>query len=211
MNAESCTTIYLIDDDDAFRRSLIFLLESVGWTVRDYDSAQAFLDAHAAPPDDLGCLLLDIRMPMISGMHLQQRFKAQGWQIPIIFITGHGDIELAVQAMKAGASDFLEKPFRDQALLDAVALAVQRGAQQRREQARREQAIAVLETLSPREAEVARLLARGHANKRAAQMLGISEKTIHIHRQRIMEKTACANPTELARLLLLAEPELLDC
>lgn len=210
MNAESCTTIYLIDDDDAFRRSLIFLLESVGWPVRDYDSAQAFLDAHVSVPDDLGCLLLDIRMPMISGMHLQQRLNAQGWHIPIVFITGHGDVELAVQAMKAGASDFLEKPFRDQALLDAVALAVQRGAQQRRDAQRRGHAIAMLEGLSPREAEVARLLARGHANKNVAQKLGISEKTVHIHRQRVMEKTACANATELARLLLLAEPELLD-
>lgn len=202
--------LHVVDDDAAFRRSLLFLLESMGWEVTGHASGPEFLAACPEPDERIGCLLLDIRMPMISGMHLQQRLNAQGWHIPIVFITGHGDVELAVQAMKAGASDFLEKPFRDQALLDAVALAVQRGVQQRRDTERRRHAIAMLEGLSPREAEVARLLARGRANKNVAQTLGISEKTVHIHRQRVMEKTACANATELARLLLLAEPELLD-
>lgn len=210
MIAEQQPVIYLVDDDHAFRKSLIFLLESVGWAVCDYDSAQAFLDQNPTPPSNLGCLLLDIRMPMISGLHLQQQLNAQNWNIPIIFITGHGDVELAVQAMKAGASDFLEKPFRDQTLLDAVTQAIQQGTQQRRDADRRQGAIDTLSSLSPREAEVAELLVQGYQNRRVAQELGISEKTVHIHRQRVMEKTTCTNAAELTRLFLLAKPETLD-
>ena len=204
------STIYLIDDDDAFRRSLVFLLESVGWNVRDFNSAITFMEEHEDVPVDLGCLVLDIRMPVMSGLHLQQRLHSRGWSIPIVFITGHGDVELAVQAMKSGACDFLEKPFRDQALLDAVENAVRQGCHLRRTSERRAAAQEALSHLSQREYEVARLLALGQPNKLVARSLGISEKTVHVHRQRIMDKASVSSAAELAHLMLLTDPDLLD-
>lgn len=205
MNIPQDLTIHLVDDEAAFRRSVAFLLDSVGWRVVEYGSAEAFLAAHegqAAPPPDMGCLLLDIRMPAMSGLALQQRLNTMGWACAIVFMTGHGDVELAVQAMKAGAVDFLEKPFRDQALLDAVDQAVQQTRQRRQRHGHRQQAQALLDRLSPREHEVARLLALGHPNKVVGRMLGISEKTVHVHRQRVMEKTEVASAAELARLMI---------
>ena len=202
--------IHVVDDDAAFRRSLVFLLESVGWRVQVYAAAEAFLAAHERPPADLGCLVLDIRMPTMSGLELQQALHARGWQPPIVFITGHGDVELAVQAMKHGASDFLQKPFRDQALLDAVAAAVRRCAEDRARNAQREAALALLDRLSPREREVARLVARGLPNKVVARELDISEKTVHVHRQHVMEKTEVGSAAELARLMLRADSAALD-
>jgi len=202
--------IHVVDDDAAFRRSLVFLLESVGWRVQVYAAAEAFLAAHERPPADLGCLVLDIRMPTMSGLELQQALHARGWQPPIVFITGHGDVELAVQAMKHGASDFLQKPFRDQALLDAVAAAVRRCAEDRARNAQRDAALALLDRLSPREREVARLVARGLPNKVVARELDISEKTVHVHRQHVMEKTEVGSAAELARLMLRADSAALD-
>lgn len=202
--------IHVVDDDAAFRRSLVFLLESVGWPVRCYASAEEFLDAHPRAPDDLGCLVLDIRMPMMSGLELQEALHARGMRPPVVFITGHGDVELAVQAMKHGASDFLQKPFRDQALLDAVAAAVRRGAEERARNALRDGAAALLGRLSPREREVARLIAKGLPNKAVARELDISEKTVHVHRQHIMEKAEVGSAAELARLMLRADPSALD-
>jgi len=202
--------IYLLDDDAAFRRSVVFLLDSVGRTVVEYDSAEIFLAEHTVPPADMGCLLLDIRMPAMSGLALQQHLLARGWQSAIVFMTGHGDVEMAVQAMKAGACDFLEKPFKDQALLDAVDHAVRRTRAQRRESGRQSQVRALLERLSPREQEVARLIALGNPNKVVAHKLGISEKTVHVHRQHILEKTTAGNAAELTRLMLIADPGALD-
>ena len=202
--------IHVVDDDAAFCRSLVFLLESVGWRVVTHASAEAFLAAHAQPPADLGCVVLDIRMPTMSGLELQEALHARGWQPSIVFITGHGDVELAVQAMKHGASDFLQKPFRDQALLDAVAAAVRRSAAARARNALRDAALALLERLSPREREVARLVARGLPNKLVARALAISEKTVHVHRQHVMEKTEVGSAAELARLMLRADPAALD-
>lgn len=202
--------IHVVDDDAAFRRSLAFLLESVGWPVETHASAQAFLDACAGPTPDFGCLVLDIRMPAMSGLELQQVLHARGWQPPIVFVTGHGDVELAVQAMKQGAADFLEKPFKDQALLDAVAAAVRRGQADRAQEDRRHVAKSVLARLSPREWEVARLVAAGLPNKRVARELDISEKTVHVHRQHVMEKIEVSSAAELARLMLLADPGALD-
>lgn len=200
----------MLDDDAAFRRSVVFLLGSVGWTVAEYSSAEAFLSEHDAAPADMGCLLLDIRMPAMSGLALQQHLLAKGWDCSIVFMTGHGDVEMAVQAMKAGACDFLEKPFKDQALLDAVDHAVRRTREQQRESSRQSAAQALLERLSPREQEVARLVALGDPNKVVAHKLGISEKTVHVHRQHIMEKTTVGNAAELTRLMLLADPSALD-
>lgn len=210
MNPSEQPTIYLVDDDAAFRRSVVFLLDSVGWQVQQYDSAQAFLLAHAQQPADIGCLLLDIRMPVMSGLALQQHLITRGWAVPIVFMTGHGDIEMAVQAMKAGAHDFLEKPFKDQVLLDAVDSAVEHMRAARQSHSRKSAAQALLDRLSPREREVARLIARGHPNKAVARMLEISEKTVHVHRQHVLEKTETANAAELTRLILLADENGLD-
>lgn len=210
MNPTEQPTIYLVDDDAAFRRSVVFLLDSVGWQVQQYDSAQAFLNAHAQQPADIGCLLLDIRMPVMSGLALQQHLITRGWAVPIVFMTGHGDIEMAVQAMKAGAHDFLEKPFKDQVLLDAVDSAVEHMRATRQTRSRKSGAQALLERLSPREREVARLIAQGHPNKAVARMLEISEKTVHVHRQHVLEKTETANAAELTRLILLADENGLD-
>lgn len=205
--------IHVVDDDASFRRSLVFLLESVGWPVAAHASAADFLAAcadGAAPPADLGCLVLDIRMPGMSGLELQQALRARGWTPAVVFMTGHGDVELAVQAMKQGAFDFLEKPFRDQALLDTVAAAVRHGSAQRAAAQRRAHAQALLDRLSPREREVARLVALGLPNKLVARDLDISEKTVHVHRQHVMEKVEAGSAAELARLMLQADPHGLD-
>ena len=210
MSDTTSVLIHVVDDDAAFRRSLAFLLDSVGWQVVTHAGADEFLKACPELPPDLGCLVLDIRMPSMSGLELQQVLRSRGWSVPIVFMTGHGDIELAVQAMKHGASDFLEKPFKDQAMLDAVSAAVRRGSAERAEAAQREAARTVLARLSPRESEVARLVALGHPNKVVARELDISEKTVHIHRQHVMEKAGIASAAELARLMLRADPKALD-
>lgn len=202
--------IHVVDDDAAFRRSLVFLLESVGWQVASHASAEDFLAETKAASPAPGCLVLDIRMPRMSGLELQEQLRTRGALPPIVFITGHGDVELAVQAMKHGACDFLQKPFRDQALLDAVASAVRRGAQERSLNAQREEALERLARLSPREHEVARLVAQGLPNKVVARELDISEKTVHVHRQHVMEKTEVGSAAELARLMLRADPAALD-
>jgi FixJ family two-component response regulator len=205
---EDCL-VHVVDDDAGLRRSLRFLLDSVGWGVRLYASAEEFLDLAAAPTQP-SCLLLDIRMPAMSGLELQQVLRERGVQLPILFMTGHADVSMAVQAMKSGASDFIEKPFKDQMLLDTVAAAIRRSAEALEEAQRRDAALAVLAALSPREKEAARLLARGLPNKLIAASLGISEKTVHIHRQHIMEKAAISSAAELARLMLRADPAALD-
>ncbi|NMG27990.1 response regulator transcription factor [Aromatoleum evansii] len=202
--------IHVVDDDAAFRRSLVFLLESVGWRVASHASAEDFLATQAGSPEAPACLVLDIRMPTMSGLELQERLRAGGAVPPIVFITGHGDVELAVQAMKHGACDFLQKPFKDQALLDAVGAAVRRGAEDRSRHAQRDEAKARLARLSPRELEVARLVAQGLPNKLVARELDISEKTVHVHRQHVMEKTDTSSAAELARLMLRADPAALD-
>ena len=201
--------IHVVDDDAAFRRSLVFLFESVGWQVATHASAEDFL---AALPEAnvVGCLVLDIRMPMMSGLELQQVLRSRGWTVPIVFITGHGDVDLAVQAMKHGACDFLEKPFKDQALLDAVGRALKLGCEARDKAARCEEAKALLDRLSPREREVARLVAQGLPNKLVGRALDISEKTVHVHRHHVMEKTGVGSAAELARLMLRADPAALD-
>ncbi len=202
--------IHVVDDDAAFRRSLLFLLESMGWTVSGHASGPDFLAACPEPDDSMGCLLFDIRMPHMSGLELQQQLTAKGWTVPVIFLTGHGDIELAVQAMKQGAFDFLEKPFRDQRLLDVVTGALRQREQTLQRDGKARQALAALARLSPRETEVARLVARGLPNKLVARALDISEKTVHIHRQRVMEKLDIGSAAELARILLQADPAALD-
>ena len=202
--------IHLVDDDAAFRRSMVFLLESMGWPVQAHASAADYLDAGLPALEQTGCLLLDVRMPGMSGLELQQALIARGCHLPIVFITGHGDVELAVQAMKHGAFDFLEKPFKDQRLLDVVSAALRQREADLVSSERAQQAGDRLARLSPREAEVARLVAQGLPNKLVARELDISEKTVHIHRQHVMEKAEVGSAAELARLMLQADPTALD-
>lgn len=205
---EHCT-VHVVDDDAALRRSLRFLLGSVDWQVLLHASAEEFLDA-AAQSSLPACVLLDIRMPSMSGLELQQVLRERGIDIPIVFMTGHADVSMAVQALKSGAVDFIEKPFKDQVVLDAVAAAVRRSAEALHERKVREDALALLHSLSPREKEVAKLVALGQPNKIVAAALGISEKTVHIHRQHVMEKAGVSSAAELARLMLRADPAALD-
>lgn len=202
--------IHVVDDEAPFRRSLLFLLESVGWQAVGHDSAEAFLQAAPELQAGGGCLVLDIRMPRISGLELQRRLRAADSPFPIVFMTGHGEVELAVQAMKNGAVDFLQKPFKDQIFLDTVERAVQLSLQRHAANRRHQEAREVLDRLSLREREVARLLALGLANKEVARQLGISDNTVHVHRQHVMEKTSTGSAAELARLILRADPNGLD-
>lgn len=201
--------VHVVDDDASLRRSLRFLLESVGWRVQLHASAEEFLEL-AAPPSQPCCVLLDIRMPAMSGLELQQVLRDRDIQRQIIFMTGHADVSMAVQAMKSGAADFIEKPFKDQVVLDAVAAAIRRSEGTLQEGQVRMNAVKMLESLSPREKEVARLVALGRPNKLIAATLGISEKTVHIHRQHVMEKAGLSSAAELARLMLRADPAALD-
>ena len=200
--------VYVVDDDPALRRSLRFLLESVGWTVQLFASAAEFLPV-ASVLSRPCCLLLDIRMPGMSGLELQQVLHERGFAIPILFMTGHADVSMAVQALKSGAFDFIEKPFNDQKMLDAVAAALRHCAETLDGTQRRDMAQLALTQLSPREREVAQLVALGRPNKLIASALNISEKTVHIHRQHIMEKAGISSAAELARLMLRANPDAL--
>lgn len=146
----------------------------------------------------------------MSGLELQQILRVRGIHVPIVFMTGHADVSMAVQAMKSGAVDFIEKPFKDQVLLDAVTTAVRQSAEALQEAQVKSQACTLLAALSPREQEVARLVAQGHPNKLIAAQLAISEKTVHIHRQHVMEKAGVSSAAELARLMLRADPAALD-
>lgn len=196
-------TVHIVDDDAAMRRSLVYLVESVGWRSEAFADGASFLAQ--AGPASAGCLLLDIRMPGMSGLEVQRELRARDCGLPVIFITAHGDIAMAVQAMKDGALDFVEKPFKDQQLLDAIARAMRETA---RRLARSSEQAAVrlrLEQLTPREREVAALVARGVSNKQIARELDISDKTVQAHRAHILEKLEVHSAAQLAQLLFRAE------
>jgi two-component system, LuxR family, response regulator FixJ len=190
-------TVYLVDDDEPLRAALARLLRTLGHAVVDFDSAEAFL---AATPQGPGCLLLDVRMPQRSGLALQAEMVRLGLQLPIVFLTGHGDIEMSVQALRAGAEDFLTKPVSRVALSAAIERALRRDAQQRDAAAAQAARAERLARLSPREREVAGLLVEGQLNKQVAFALGTTERTIKAHRASIMDKLAVRSLAELVRL-----------
>jgi FixJ family two-component response regulator len=197
--------IYVVEDDAAMRRSIVFLAESVGWVARAYASAEDFL--REAEPERGACLILDVRMATMSGLELQRTLNARGVALPIVFITGHGDVAMAVQAMKEGALDFIEKPFKDQQLLDAIAHAVRASSQRRVRDRRQAEARDLLERLTQREREVAALVARGLSNKLIARELAISDKTVQVHRAHVLEKLGVHSAAQLAQLLVRIEPD----
>jgi len=197
--------VYVVDDDEAVRDSIQLLLQSVDHVVETFDSPLAFLNA--APGITSGCLVLDVRMPSMSGLDLQQRLKQLGVPIPVIFITGHGDVPMAVQAMQAGAFDFLQKPFRDQDLLDRIGDALT-WDRQRSQSGRRQDSIqANLQLLSPREREVLDRVVQGQANKVIAAELGLSQRTVEIHRARVMEKMQAQSLPDLVRMMLIVDSD----
>jgi two-component system, LuxR family, response regulator FixJ len=193
-------TIFIVDDDAAVRDALKLLLRSVGQAVETYGSAQEFLDAYAE--DRPGCLVLDIRMPGMSGLELQQKLNERHSIIPIIFITGHGDVPMAVEAMQAGAVDFIQKPFRDQDLIDRINQALEKDSSNRAALGERNDIRRRLETLTPREREVLDLVVHGKANKVIAGDLKLSQRTVEIHRARVMEKMQASSLAHLVRMVL---------
>ncbi len=192
--------VHVVDDDPAVRDSLSFLLESAGFVVRTYASAAEFLTE--APRLREGCVLTDVRMPDIDGLTLQRRLAELGNRVPVIVMTGHGDVPIAVEALKTGASDFLEKPFDDQHLLRAIGTALKASEA---EKLRWEAAEALrnrLESLTPREREVLDRLVAGHPNKTIAYDLGTSPRTVEVQRARVMEKMGARSLAELVRMML---------
>lgn len=193
-------TIFVVDDDSAVRDALKLLLRSVGQAVETYGSAQEFIDAYSE--DRPGCLVLDIRMPGMSGLELQQRLNEKHSILPIIFITGHGDVPMAVEAMQAGAVDFIQKPFRDQDLIDRINQALEKDSSNRASLGERNDIRRRLETLTPREREVLDLVVHGKANKVIAGDLKLSQRTVEIHRARVMEKMQASSLAHLVRMVL---------
>ena len=195
--------VHIVDDDASVRDSLMVLLESAGYAVRAYDSAVAFLQA--ASDRTAGCVLTDVQMPELNGLELQRRMSEQGIRLPVIVMTGHGDVPIAVEAMKAGAADFLEKPFGDEQLLTAVSGAVAINRRVRDEAAAVADITKRLATLTRREREVLDHLVAGQPNKTIAYDLGSSPRTVEVHRARVMEKMGARSLPELVRMTIAAE------
>ena len=196
-------TVVVVDDDEAVRAALGLLLQTVGLTTRSFASAGEFLanwDLQAP-----GCLVLDVRMPGMSGLELQEQLNLRGALLPVIFITGHGDVPMAVEAMQQGAFDFLQKPFRDQDLLDRIQRALAHDREQRSRIARKDELRARFATLTPRERDVLSLMTRGRPNKLMAADLSLSQRTIEIHRARVMDKMQAGSLAQLVRMTLELE------
>jgi FixJ family two-component response regulator len=192
-------TVFVVDDDEAVRDSLRQLLQAVGLHVQTYGSARDFLVAYE--PDTPGCLVLDMRMPGMGGLDLQAQLVRQGMQLPIIFLTGHGDVPAAVRALKAGAMDFLQKPVNSQSLLDLVQQAIRRDAEARAQSAEESEITRRLAALTAREREVLDMMVAGRANKVIAIELDISERTVEFHRGNIMKKMRSRSLAELVNMI----------
>lgn len=196
-------TVFIVDDDQAMRSSLKWLIESVGMKVEVFASADEFLDGYY--PGRSGCLVLDVRMPGMSGLELQEHIASQQINLPVIIITGHGDIPMAVRAMKAGALEFIEKPFNDELLLDGIRKAIALDGKLRDQQQQRAGVISRLTHLTPREQEVMTMVTEGKSNKEIAFELNVSAKTVEAHRKRVMEKMGAQSLAELVRMAMLSE------
>lgn len=201
--ADPALTVFVVDDDEGARNSLRFLLKSVGLPAVAFNSAQDFLAAYE--PSQAGCLVLDVRMPGMSGLELQQELNRRGAVIPVIFVTGHGDVPMAVEAVQHGAFDFVQKPYREQELLDRIQRALARDRENRQALQERDRIRARLAALTPREHEVMKLMTLGKPNKVMAAELGLSQRTVEIHRAHVMEKSGAASVAQLVRMVLDSE------
>ena len=190
--------VFVVDDDPSIRQAATSLFASVGLRVATFKSAQDFLDYRR--PDAPACVVLDVRLPGLSGLDLQRELARTGTPLPIVFITGHGDVPMSVQAMKAGAVEFLTKPFRDQQLLDAIQQGIERDRVERRRRTEAGELRRRYESLTPRERDVMALVVAGHLNKQAASELGTSQITVKVHRAQVMHKMAAASLADLVRM-----------
>jgi FixJ family two-component response regulator len=205
MTSESeATMVYVVDDDEAVRDSLRWLLEANGFSVRAFASAEDFLAALVIErePAQRGCVVADVRMPGMSGLELHDELLRRGFSLPLVFITGHGDVPMAVERMKKGAADFLEKPFNDEQLCQAVRLSVERARTQQRVETAGREAAERLERLTARERQVLDLIVAGRLNKQIADDLGISIKTVEAHRANIMDKLEARTMADLMKIAL---------
>jgi two-component system, LuxR family, response regulator FixJ len=196
-------TVFIVDDEEPVADSIAMLLGTVGLTTRIYHEGRRFLAEYS--PEQGGCLLLDVRMPHMSGLELQQELIRRRIALPVIFITGHGDVPMAVEAMRAGAADFMQKPFRDEELIRRVQTALDEDRQQRELLRHKEEIRGRWNELTPREQEIARRLTEGQANKVMAAELDISERTVELHRARVMQKMGVRSAAQLVRMILVIE------
>jgi len=199
-DSENDPIVYVVDDDENVGETTRMLLDSVGLSSRIFSSATDFIEGYV--PDELSCLVLDIRMPGMSGLELQERLTDAGIELPIIFITGYGDVEIAVTALRNGAFDFIEKPCRDQRLLDSINAAIRESEDKQAEARKRRTLLRRWRTLTKREKQVAELVITGRPNKVLAYELGVSQRTVEIHRSRIMRKMAANSLADLVRMHL---------
>jgi RNA polymerase sigma factor (sigma-70 family) len=191
--------VFVVDDDPSVRSTLKFLLSTVGLKVESYDSADSFLRGN--PPDVPSCLVLDVRLPGLSGLDFQRELAARNIHIPIVFVTGHGDIPMSVRAMKAGAVEFLTKPYRDQDLLDAIRIALERDRDRRAKEKQATELQERFDSLTPRERKVISMVASGMLNKQIAGELGTAENTVKVHRSRAMEKMHAQSLADLVKMM----------
>jgi two-component system response regulator FixJ len=201
--AGAISTVFVVDDDEGARNSLRFLLKSVGLPAVTFGTAQAFLAAYE--PHQPGCLVLDVRMPGMSGLELQQELNRRGAVVPVVFVTGHGDVPMAVEAIQQGAFDFVQKPYREQELLDRIQRALVKDQENRKALEERDRIRARLASLTPREREVMQLMILGKPNKVMAADLGLSQRTVEIHRAHVMEKSGATSVAQLVRMVLDSE------
>lgn len=192
--------VYVVDDDQAVRDSLRWLIESVDLCVKTFSNGQELLDNFEE--SEISCLVLDVRMPGISGLDLQQRLQKTGSKVPVIIVTGHADVPMAIQAMKAGAFDFIEKPYSDQLLLERIQCAIEQDDCFKKQQVINNEINQRIDSLTPRELEVMGLVVSGHSNKSIAKELGVSIKTVEVHRGNLMSKMLAKSLSELVRLVM---------